>query len=95
MPHGTDIAAQPLSTRSTHEGAADMARFTTMRSTLDDAVRDMMSTPEPRPLPGRSRAARRTEAPFPAQRRRGAGSAIRGAQTRSTAVRRPIRIPGK
>ncbi|MFD3511148.1 hypothetical protein [Nocardia sp. NPDC058666] len=85
MPHGTDIAASPLSTRSTLEGAADMARFT--RNALDNVVRET----EPR----RSRAARRTEAPFPAQRRRGTDSAIRGSQTRSSAVRRPIRIPGK
>ncbi|MFD3707327.1 hypothetical protein ACFWUP_29680 [Nocardia sp. NPDC058658] len=89
MPHATVIAAKPLSTRSTHEGAADM------RSALDNAVREIMTTPQPLPLPTRRRAERRTEAPFPAQRRRGTGSAIRGAQTRSTAVRRPIRIPGK
>ncbi|MFC9665477.1 hypothetical protein ACFVJ5_35065 [Nocardia sp. NPDC127606] len=95
MPHGPDIAAEPLSTRSTTEGAADMARFTTMRSSLDDVVREITTAPQPLPLPGRARAARRAEAPFPAQRRRGTGSAIRGAQTRSTAVRRPIRIPGK
>ncbi|MFD6401643.1 hypothetical protein [Nocardia sp. NPDC060249] len=90
MPHGPDIAAEPLITRSTTEGAADMARFTTMRRSLDDAVREITTAPQPLP-----RAARRAEASFPAQRRRGTGSAIRGAQTRSTAVRRPIRIPGK
>ncbi|MFE1597033.1 hypothetical protein [Nocardia sp. NPDC058705] len=66
-----------------------------MRSALDNAVREIMTTPQPLPLPARRRAERRTEAPFPAQRRRGSDSAIRGAQTRSTAVRRPIRIPGK
>lgn len=95
MPHGPDIAAEPLNTRSTTEAAADMARYTTMRSSLDDAVREIMTAPQPLSLPGRPRAARRVEASFPAHRRRGTGSAIRGAQTRSTAVRRPIRIPGK
>lgn len=95
MPHGTDIAATPLNTRSAHEGAADMARNTTMRRSLDDAVREIMTAPEPFPLPRRPLTTRRTDAPFPARRRRGTDSAIRGAQTRSTAVRRPIRIPGK
>ncbi|PKV77514.1 hypothetical protein [Nocardia fluminea] len=93
MPHGPDIAAEPLSTRSTSEGAADMARFTTMRHSLDDAVREISTAPLP--LPGRPRTARRTESPFPAQRRRGTGSAIRGAQNRAVTVRRPMRIPGR
>ncbi|MFD4357678.1 hypothetical protein ACFWPX_34385 [Nocardia sp. NPDC058518] len=85
MPHGTDIAAEPLSTRSTHEGAADMARYTTFR--------DALSAPEPLTLPTPRRA--RTAAQFPSTRRSGSESAIRGAQTRSTTVRRPIRIPGR
>ncbi|MFJ2668996.1 hypothetical protein ACIO14_32080 [Nocardia fluminea] len=93
MPHGPDIAAEPLSTRFTSEGAADMARFTTMRSSLDDAVREISSAPEP--LPGRPRTTRRSTSPFTGQRRRGTGSAIRGAQNRAVTVRRPMRIPGR
>ncbi|WP_278266105.1 hypothetical protein [Nocardia sp. AG03] len=39
---------------------------------------------------------RRQAAPqFPGTRRRNAGPVIRGAQTRSTTVRRPLRIPGR
>ncbi|MEV6661724.1 hypothetical protein [Nocardia fluminea] len=93
MPHGPDIAAEPLSTRPTTEGAADMARFTTMRSALDDAVHEISTAPLP--LPGRPRRTRRAESPFPAQRRRGTGSAVRGAQNRAVTVRRPMRIPGR
>ncbi|MFC6014326.1 hypothetical protein [Nocardia lasii] len=44
------------------------------------------SAPKPR---------RNTEAPFPTPRRRGSHSPIRGAQNRSIAVRRPLRIPGR
>lgn len=96
MPHGPDIAAPTRRTGTTDEGAADMARYTTMRSPLDDAVREILTAPEPLPMPIRRQAGpARTAAPVPAQRRRGAGSAIRGAQTRSTTVRRPLRIPGR
>ncbi|WP_280305993.1 hypothetical protein [Nocardia neocaledoniensis] len=93
MPHGPDIAARPRLIRTTDEGAADMARYTTMRPTLDDAVREILTASATPPSP------RRTGAPgaaaYPTVRRRGTGSAIRGAQTRSTTVRKPLRIPGR
>ncbi|WP_218716257.1 MULTISPECIES: hypothetical protein, partial [Nocardia] len=94
MPHGPDIAAQTRRSHTTDEGAADMARYTTMRTSLDDTIRELMTAAAPLPTPGRP-AAPRAAAPFPAQRRRVAGSTIRGAQTRSTTVRRPLRIPGR
>ncbi|WP_280338400.1 hypothetical protein [Nocardia neocaledoniensis] len=73
-----------------------MARYTTMRPTLDDAVREILTTSETLPLP----SPRRTGAPdpgasYPVTRRRATGSAIRCAQTRSTTVRKPLRIPGR
>ncbi|MEV0080863.1 hypothetical protein AB0H58_31010 [Nocardia neocaledoniensis] len=93
MPHGPDIAARPRLIHTTDEGAADMARYTTMRSTLDDAVRQILTASATPPSP--HRAATPEPAAYPTARRRGTGSAIRGAQTRSTTVRRPLRIPGR
>lgn len=93
MPHGPDIAARPRLIHTTDEGAADMARYTTMRPTLDDAVRQILTASATPPSP--HRAATPEPAAYPTARRRGTGSAIRGAQTRSTTVRRPLRIPGR
>ncbi|MFD3748505.1 hypothetical protein [Nocardia sp. NPDC058633] len=92
MPHGPDIAALTrLST--TNEGAADMARYTTVRRSLDDAVREILTAPEPLTPTSRPQAVRRTEVSFSTHRRQTTGSAIRGSQNRSTTVRRPMRIP--
>lgn len=93
MPHGPDIAARPRLIHTTDEGAADMARYTTMRPTLDDAVRQILTASATPPSP--HRAATPEPAAYPTARRHGTGSAIRGAQTRSTTVRRPLRIPGR
>ncbi|MEV0337291.1 hypothetical protein [Nocardia sp. NPDC050717] len=93
MPHGPDIAARPRLIRTTDEGAADMARYTTMRPTLDDTVRAILTASDTPPSPRRTGTPDR--ASYPVSRRRGAGSAIRGAQTRSTTVRKPLRIPGR
>lgn len=72
-------------THTIDEGAADMARYTTLRDSLDATVRAPLTTERPR-----------TATPqFPGARRRNSGPVIRGAQTRSTAVRRPLRIPGR
>ncbi|WP_146229485.1 hypothetical protein [Nocardia neocaledoniensis] len=71
-----------------------MARYTTMRPTLDDAVREILTASATPPSPRRA-GTPGAAATYPAARRRGTGSAIRGAQTRSTTVRKPLRIPGR
>lgn len=99
MPHGPDAAAPTTSTnQTTPQGAATMAKYTTMRSTLSDTISRVIDDPTAFELPRQTPAvgeSARTAPQFPAARkhREHRAGGVRNQGYR--AAKRPLRTQGR